>query len=311
MRLHRLKRLFVGAPIPTAQSRHERLGKAAGLAIFASDPLSSNAYATEEILHVLILAGAVALSYSLPVAVAIAALILIVISSYRQTIRAYPGGGGAYIVAKDNLGTFPSLVAGAALLTDYVLTVAVSVAAGVAAATSAIPELFPYRVIICVAVVIAISLANLRGVRESGQVFAIPTYFFVVSILGMVVYGLGSATFGRLPAQPYEPHPPGLEETDPERTHRLEKRWGRWGLGIPLIVLTSPCRSLLGPLLEHIDKLQQKGGENDVVTIVLPEFIPARWWQQLLHNQTALLIKGALLFHKNVVVTDVPYHLKH
>jgi Amino acid permease len=100
-------------------------------------------------------------------------------------------------------------------------------------------------------------------------------------------------------------------EIDPERTHRLEERWGKWGLGIPLIVLTSPYRSLLGPLLDYIDQLREKRGDDHVVTIVLPEFIPARWWQQLMHNQTALLIKGQLLFRKNVVVTDVPYHLKH
>src|SRR6185295_9519486 len=125
--------------------------------------------------RVLILAGPAALSYSLPIALAIAALILSVIASYRQTIPAYPHGGGAYIVAKDNLGMFPSLVAGSALLTDYVLTVAVSVAAGVAAVTSAIPELFPFRVALCVGAVVVISLANLRGVRESGRFFAVPT----------------------------------------------------------------------------------------------------------------------------------------
>jgi hypothetical protein len=100
-------------------------------------------------------------------------------------------------------------------------------------------------------------------------------------------------------------------ETDPERTHRLEQRWGKWGMGVPLVVLNSPYRSVLGPLMDYIDQLQRHRGANHVVTIVLPEFIPARWWQQLLHNQTALLIKGQLLFHKNVVVTDVPYHLKH
>ena len=607
MRLHRLKRLFVGTPLPTAQSRHERLGKATALAVFASDPLSSVAYATEEILLVLILAGTVALSYSLPIGVGIAALILIVVSSYRQTIQAYPHGGGAYIVTKDNLGTFPSLVAAGALLIDYVLTVAVSVAAGIAALTSALPALIPYRVPLCVLTVALVAVANLRGIRESGKLFAAPTYLFVASILGMVAYGTAGAVFNLLPEAPYEPHPPGLEgvglflflrafsagctaltgieavsdgipafkppeahnarivmgwlgaisvtmflgitylaydfgivpggdetvvskiarrifgdglpyfeiqavtmlilllaantsfadfprlafflardrfiprqfgtqgdrlvfsngililgglailllvvfagdthallplyalgvfvsftlsqtsmvrrwlrqreeswwwrvwisaigaavtgivlltiavtkfmdgawivvllvpilvtaflavrrhydevagqlslegfappspmtntvlvlvgdlhrgvvkavqyaqslspaakavyvETDPERTHRLEERWGKWGLGIPLIVLTSPYRSLLGPLLEYIDKLQEKSGENHVVTIVLPEFIPARWWQQLLHNQTALLIKGSLLFHKNVVVTDVPYHLRH
>src|SRR5256885_5858514 len=131
VRLSRLKRLFLGSPLPTAQSRHERLGRSTALAVFASDALSSVAYATEEILLVLILAGTIALSYSIPIGIAIAVLIAIVVSSYRQTIRAYPQGGGAYIVSKDNLGVPAGLVAGAALLIDYVLTVAVSVAAGI------------------------------------------------------------------------------------------------------------------------------------------------------------------------------------
>ncbi len=609
VRLHRLKRLFVGSPLPTAQQRHERLGKATALAVFASDALSSVAYATEEILLVLVLAGSVALSYSLPIGIAIALLIGIVVSSYRQTIRAYPRGGGAYIVTKDNLGVLPGLVAAAALLIDYVLTVAVSVAAGVAALTSAAPALFRYRVWLCVLAVTGVALANLRGIRESGKLFAAPTYLFIGSLLGLVVYGALGALFDWIPEEPYKPHPPGLEgiglflilrafaggcaaltgveavsdgvpafkppeahnarivltwlggilitlflgitflaydlgisprhhetvvsqlarrifgggplwplyyeiqavtmlilllaantsfadfprlsfflardrfiprqlgtqgdrlvfsngililgglaavllvifrgdthaliplyavgvfisftlsqasmvrrwvrfreegwwwrawfngvgalvtgvvmitlavakfaegawivvllipalviafmsvyrhyeevagqlslegfqapsitnsvlvlvgdlhrgvvkavqyaqslspsakavyvEIDPERTHRLEEKWGKWGMGVPLIVLTSPYRSLLGPLLEYIDHLQEKGGENHIVTIVVPEFIPARWWQQLLHNQTALLIKGQLLFRKNVVVTDVPYHLRH
>ena len=198
-------------PLPTAQSRHERLGKAAGLAIFASDPLSSNAYATEAILLVLIMAGSAALSYSLPIGFGIAALILIVITSYRQTIRAYPRGGGAYIVAKDNLGVFPALVAGAALLIDYVLTVAVSVTAGIEAVTSAVPAVFPYRVWLCLGAVVIITIANLRGVRESGNIFAAPTYLFVISILGMVAWGLIGTTLGRMEEAPYEPHPPGLE----------------------------------------------------------------------------------------------------
>jgi len=163
VRLHRLKRLFVGTPLPTAQSRHERLGKATALAVFASDALSSVAYATEEILLVLVLAGSAALSYLLPIGLTICVLIAIVISSYRQTIRAYPHGGGAYIVTKDNLGVVPGLVAGAALLIDYVLTVAVSVAAGMAALTSAVPVLFRYRVILCIAAVALIAVANLRG----------------------------------------------------------------------------------------------------------------------------------------------------
>jgi amino acid transporter len=606
VRLHRLKQVLVGTPIPTAQQRHERLGKATALAIFASDALSSVAYATEEILLVLALAGAAALSYSVPIAIGIAILIAIVVTSYRQTITAYPQGGGAYIVTKDNLGTYPSLVAAAALLTDYVLTVAVSVAAGVAAVTSAVPALFPFRVWLCVLGVGMIAVANLRGIRESGQLFAAPTYLFIVSILGMIGYGALGALFDFLPEAPYEQHAPGLEgislflflrafgqgctaltgveavsdgvpafrapearnactvltwlgvilivmflgitylaydfgmmpkeretlvsqlarrifgdgvlyyeiqlvtvlilllaantsfadfprltyflardrfvprqfqnqgdrlvfsngililaglaitlvvgfggnthaliplyavgvfisftlsqssmvrrwvrlrspgwtwratinavgalatgivlltiattkfldgawvvvalipafvavfmtihrhydvvarqlsleeftppapightvlvlvgdlqrsvvkaihyaqllspnakavyvETDPERTRRLEEKWGKWGMGAPLIVLTSPYRSLMGPLLDYIDHLQERD-PNHVVTIVLPEFIPARWWQHLLHNQTALLIKGALLFRKNVIVTDVPYHLTH
>jgi amino acid transporter len=606
VRLHRLKRVFVGSPLPTAQQRHERLDKTTALATFASDALSSVAYATEEILLVLVLAGTGALSYSLPIGIAIAILIAIVVSSYRQTIRAYPQGGGAYIVTKDNLGVVPGLLAAAALLIDYVLTVAVSVAAGVAAVTSALPALFGYRVWICIAAVATVAVANLRGIRESGKIFAAPTYLFVTSLLSLVVYGAAATLLDLVPEAPYQPHAPGLEgiglflllrafasgcaaltgveavsdgvpafkppeahnarivltwlggilivlflgitflaydlgivprehetvvsqlarrifgtnvlyyeiqavtmlilllaantsfadfprlsfflardrfiprqfgnqgdrlvfsngivilgglaalllvifrgethaliplyavgvfisftlsqasmvrrwlrmkeegwwwrtwvngigavvtgtvmltiavtkfthgawivvllipslvmvflivhrhydevagqlslegfsappttnsvlvlvgdlhrgvvkaiqyaqalsptakavyvETDPERTHRLEERWSKWGLGVPLIVLTSPYRSLLGPLLEYIDHLQEKGGENHIVTIVIPEFIPARWWQQLLHNQTALLVKGQLLFRKNVVVTDVPYHLKH
>src|SRR5574341_2600733 len=158
MRLTVLKRLLVGPPMSLSQARHERLGKAVALAVFASDPLSSVAYATAEILFVLILAGSAALSYALPIGIGIAALILIVITSYRQTIRAYPQGGGAYIVAKDNIGVLPALLAAAALLIDYVLTGAVSVAAGVAAVTSAVPELFPYRVWLCLLAVVGIAV---------------------------------------------------------------------------------------------------------------------------------------------------------
>ena len=603
---HRLKRLLVGTPLPTAQARHERLGKATALAVFASDALSSVAYATEEILLVLMGAGAIALSYSLPIGIGIAVLIAIVVSSYRQTILAYPQGGGAYVVSKDNLGTVPGLVAAAALMIDYVLTVAVSIAAGMAAVTSAVPGLYRYRVWLCVLGVVAVAVANLRGIRESGKIFAAPTYLFIASLFALVIYGSLGAIFDFIGEAPYPPHPPGLEgvglflilrafaagcaaltgveavsdgvpalkppeahnarvvlawlgvilitlflgityltndfgirpradetlisqlarhvfgggvayyeiqlvtmlilllaantsfadfprlafflardrfiprqfgtqgdrlvfsngivilgglaalllvlfsgdthaliplyavgvfisftlsqssmvrrwlrlrsegwwwrvaingvgaavtglvmltiavtkfshgawivlllipllvivfliirrhyedvsaqlsledftppppmtntvlvlvgdlhkgivravqyaqtlspsakavyvETDPERTRRLEERWVKWGLGAPLIVLNSPYRSLLGPLTDYIEQLQRQGGPNHVVTIVLPEFIPARWWQQILHNQTALLIKGQLLFRRNVVLTDVPHHLR-
>ena len=606
MRLHVLKRLFVGSPLLTAQARHERLGKATGLAVFSSDALSSVAYATEEILLVLVLAGTAAVSYSIPVGAAIALLILVVVSSYRQTILAYPQGGGAYIVAKDNLGTLPSLVAGGALLIDYVLTVAVSVAAGVAALTSAVPALFGHRVLLGVLFIAGIAVANLRGIRESGKLFSAPTYLFIVSFVGMLGYGfirwflgweeipaappavsagsvglttflvlrafssgcaaltgveavsdgvpafkppesknarivlawlgaalvtlfmgitflarhysvtprleetvvsqlarqifgggpiyyviqavtmlilvlaantsfadfprlsyflardgfiprqfanrgdrlvfsngililgglaallivifggdthaliplyavgvfvsftlsqasmvrrwlgrreegwwwrwwvnaVGAATTGlvmlviaatkfthgawivvllipllvmgflivhrhyrevarQLSLEGYGGPPPirhtvlvmvgdlhkgvvqALQyaktlspdakavyvELDPDRTRKLEEKWGKWGCGLPLVVLSSPYRSLLGPFSEYIDHLQSQGGHH-IVTIIIPEFIPARWWQHLMHNQTAFLIKGALLFRKNVIVTNVAYHLE-
>jgi amino acid transporter len=608
MRLALLKRVLVGPPMPLAQARHERLSKTVALAVFASDPLSSVAYATEEILIILFLAGHAALSYSMPIATGIATLLGIVVISYRQTVAAYPSGGGAYLVAKDNIGQYPALVAAAALLTDYVLTVSVSVAAGVAALTSAMPALLPYQVTLCVFSIAGIALANLRGVRESGKLFAAPTYFFVVSILGLVGYGLLATTFGWLTEAPYEPHLPGLEgiglflflrayaagctaltgveavsngvaalkppegrnaqtvmtalgilsitmflgitylayhlgivpggdetvvskiarrvfgggvlyycvqvatllilvlaantsyadfprlssilardrfvprqfanlgerlvfsngiiilsafaillvivfagdthsllplyaigvfisftlsqsgmvlrwlrlkergwrwrvwvngvgaaatfvvmltlaitkfsegawivvlvipvlvaifrtmhrhyedvaeqlsleglagppelrhtvlivvgdlhrgvvravqyaktlaaphvavravfvETDPAKTAKLEEKWARWGLSVPLVILNSPYRSLLRPFVDYLDGLQSQG-DDQIVTVVIPEFLPSKWWQHILHNQTALLIKGALLFRKNTVVADVPYRLK-
>ena len=194
-----LKRFLVGSPIRTERLVHERLTKKIALAIFSSDALSSTAYATEQIL--LVLAAAYfatqgqAFSKVIPISLAIAALLVIVAISYRQTIFAYPSGGGAYIVAKENLGTLPGLVAGASLLVDYVLTVSVSVAAGVEAITSAavgtrFAWLDGHRVLICLAFIALITIANLRGVRESGSVFAAPSYAFVFSFLFMIAWGL-------------------------------------------------------------------------------------------------------------------------
>ncbi len=609
MHVQRLKRLLLGNPIPTALARHERLGRITGLAIFASDALSSVAYATEAILLILILAGTAALPTSVPIAVGIAVLILIVVTSYRQAILAYPQGGGAYVVTRENLGRYPSLVAGAALLIDYVLTVAVSVAAGIAAITSAVPALYPSRVLLCVLGVILIAVANLRGVRESGRLFAAPTYLFIGAYLVMIgwgallwlrgevptgidpagggilgaqeltvflalrafasgcaaltgieavsdgvpafrppeaqnaravlvalgviltvlflgitflgnafdvlpvegetinsqlarrifgasalyyvvqgvttlilvlaantsfadfprlawfmardrflprqfanrgdrlaysngiiilailsalllvlfrgdthaliplyavgvflsftlkqsamvrywlrkrgagwlsgvgIQGVGAAATGLVmliiatskfthgawivivlipmliagflaihrhydevarqlsiegsdPERPPAPLTvlvligdihrgvlPALDyaralspsaravyvELDPDATRRLEDRWGKWGNRMPLVVLRSPYRSVVGPFLEYLDHLKQHA-PGHLITIILPEFVPGRWWQHLLHNQTALLIKGALLFRKGIIVTDVPYHLKH
>lgn len=191
-----LRRVLIGTPLPTERIIHERLGKAQALAVLSSDALSSVAYATEEILLVLVLAGSGGLSLSLPIALLIAALLLIVASSYYQTVHAYPTGGGAYIVARENLGTLPSLLAGGALLTGYVLTVAVSVSAGAAAITSALPALYPWRVALALAAVAFVTLVNLRGVRESARVFAVPTYFFILTMFLLIVTGLVRLLFG-------------------------------------------------------------------------------------------------------------------
>lgn len=185
-----LKRWLVGNPIKTAQAAHERLSKSLALAIFSSNSISSVAYATEEILLVLILAGTAALAWSIPVSLAILFLVIVLTISYRQIIYEYPEGGGAYIVARSNLGEMPALIAAAALMIDYVLTVAVSVAAGVAAITSAIPELFAHREALGLISIVFIVVVNLRGTRESGKFFAIPTYFAIGALGLMVLMGM-------------------------------------------------------------------------------------------------------------------------
>ena len=607
------KQLLVGKPIPSHLAHHERLTKVTGLAVLSSDPLSSVAYATEETVRTLMLAGAGALALSVPIGVVIAFLLLVVAFSYRQTIHAYPSGGGAYIVARENLGVGPGLVAGSALLVDYVMTVAVSVAAGVAALVSAVPRLQTDRVWLSLGFIAVIAVGNLRGLRESGRIFAVPTYFFLATILGLIVAGAFRAVTGGIapiePAGtptpsgvaalstflvlrafangctamtgveavsngvpafkppeaknaaitlvimaglcvtmfmgitllahayhvvPLEESAPGYEtvvsqlargvfggrgalyyavqaatmlilvlaantafqdfprlasilardrflprqfmnqgdrlafsngivvlsmlagllivafggdthaliplyrvgvgisfslsqggmvmkwrrergpgwrghalvnfvgavlttlvlvvvtltkftegawiivflipvlvlwfrsihkhylgvgaqltlqgwvpeprrqntvlvpiggvhravitalqyartlspdvravyvDVDPRATDEVRKLWGEWGQGIPLVVLESPYRSLMEPLLEYIEQVDEER-PDDFVTILLPEFVPARWWHHLLHNQRALLIKGALLFKPHIVVTSVPFHLR-
>jgi amino acid transporter len=189
-----LKRTLVGNPISSEQAQHERLNKKTALAVFSSDALSSVAYSTEAILLVLLAAGSIAIGYLVPIVIGITILLAILTLSYRQTIHAYPSGGGAYIVAKDNLGTQPGLIAGASLLIDYILTVAVSVSAGVAAITSAaqgtrLDLLHEHRVALCIFIVVFIALINLRGVRESGAIFAGPTYLFIFSMLALISVG--------------------------------------------------------------------------------------------------------------------------
>jgi len=191
-----VKRWLLGQPLATSRASEERLSNPVALAIFSSDPLSSVAYATEEILLVLVLAGTAAIHYSIGISLVIVALVAILAASYRQTIFAYPTGGGAYVVAKSNLGEFPGLVAAAALMIDYVLTVAVSVAAGIAAVTSAVPALHPHRVALGLTAITLLTVINLRGVRESGKIFALPTYFFVGGLGLVIVAGLGRAFFG-------------------------------------------------------------------------------------------------------------------
>jgi len=186
----RVKNFFLGDPLHNEESRHQRLSNPIALAVFSSDAISSVAYATGEIVLVLALAGSTYLHLAWPISAAIAVLLVIVAISYRQTIRAYPGGGGSYIVAKENLGDTAGLIAGASLLVDYVLTVAVSISAGTAAITSAFPKLVPFRVEIALALILLLAVGNLRGVKESGAVFSVPTFLFIGMIGLTIVYGL-------------------------------------------------------------------------------------------------------------------------
>lgn len=217
-----VRRTLIGRRIPSDLEAHERVGVVKGLAVFASDNISSSAYATEEIMRVLVLAGAGALALTMPFTIGIVAVLAVVVVSYQQTIRAYPTGGGSYTVASDNLGRLPGLVAAGALLTDYVLTVAVSIAAGVAALTSIFPGLFDYRVPLGVAFIGLLWLGNLRGIRESAGIFALPTYAYLVGILALLVYGGWLLVTGAMPA--YAP-PPGWVEAH-----------GTEGLGLLLLL---------------------------------------------------------------------------
>ena len=248
-----LKRILLGDPLTSSQAPHQRISKVVALAVFSSDALSSVAYATEEILLGLAAGGLAALQYGMPVAACVAGLLVVVAISYRQTVHAYPSGGGSYIVAKENLGEGPGLVAAASLLIDYLLTVAVSMASGVAAITSAFPNLYEHRVIIGVALVAGITLANLRGIRESGAIFAPPTYFFIFSLGALILVGIFRTQFLGLPAV----HPAAFPATEP--------------IGILLLLraFASGCAALTGveAISNAVPAFREPESRNAAVTL--------------------------------------------
>jgi amino acid transporter len=258
--LLRIKHFLIGAPLATAAAPHERLNKIRALAVFSSDALSSVAYATEETMKVLILAGLGALSLTLPVSLSIALLLAIVAFSYRQTILAYPNGGGSYIVASDNLGRMAGLVAAAALMIDYVLTVAVSIAAGVDAITSAFPMLLPFHVWIGVLATIILTLGNLRGRRESGTIFAIPTYVFIFALYGLIVYGVFQILFGHLSYSAAVPPPA------PSRT---------LGLLLVLTAFAQGCSAMTGTeaISNGVPAFKEPAARNARTTLLWMAFV--------------------------------------
>ncbi len=235
----RLRRALIGAPLPTSAHAEERFNNAEALAILSSDALSSVAYATQEIVLVLGLAGAAALQFTLPITGLIVGLMVIVAISYRQTIKAYPHGGGSYRVSLDNLGKLPGLMAGASLSIDYVLTVAVSVAAGIAALTSYFPGLEPYRVLLCLVAVLLVMVANLRGVRSSAQILSVPTYLFMGVVFTLLIGGAVKAGLGQLPHIGLEAQTAVLEEAH---------HHGLFAIGPVLLMraFSSGCAALTG-----------------------------------------------------------------
>jgi len=252
-----VKRALIGRPIASEHAIHERLTKVKALAVLSSDALSSVAYATEQTLGILVLAGAAAFGYVLPISLAIVGLLAIVAISYRQTIYAYPSGGGSYIVAKENLGTLPGLVAAGSLLIDYVLTVSVSVSAGVLAVVSAFPSTATYTVPMGVLFILLIMLGNLRGVRESGTIFAIPTYIFVFGTLALIAIGLVRVFTGD----------PAATSTPRDALHATE------GIGLFLVLraFTSGCTALTGveAISNGIPAFKKPESKNAATTLIV------------------------------------------
>ena len=261
-----LKRLLVGRPLATHEQEHQRLPKTVALATFSSDPISSTAYATEEILFVTA-AGASSLALGLtklvPMSIAVALLLIIVVTSYRQTIHAYPGGGGSYVVSRENLGRMPSLVAGASLLVDYILTVAVSVSAGVAAVLS-LPQfhdLTEHRVLICLGFVLLLTLGNLRGIKESGKIFAAPTYIYIGVLALLVGIGLFREFFGDIGRVPF----------DHERAEGIKELGGSLSLFIILRGFSSGAVALSGieALADGVPAFRKPEAKNASTTLLV------------------------------------------
>lgn len=235
------KRLLVGRPLSSAEQQHQRLPESIALSTFSSDPISSTAYATKEILFVTAVGGsslALGLSKLVPMSLAVVVLLTLVLASYRQTLFAYPSGGGSYIVSRENLGEYPSLVAGASLLVDYVLTAAVSISAGVAAIISlpAFRGLADQRVGVCLGFIALLTAANLRGLKESGRLFATPTYVYIVTLGTLLVVGLGRSFFGGL----------GPVHFDPEAFEGNRQAGGTLGLFLILRGFSSGAVALTG-----------------------------------------------------------------
>ena len=260
-----IKRLLVGRPLATSEQEHQRIPKVIALAVFSSDAISSTAYAAEQILFVTAVGGsslALGLKTLVPIAVAVAILLAIVVTSYRQTIFAYPSGGGSYVVSRENLGDKPAMLAGASLLVDYILTVAVSISAGVAALIS-IPSLRGLaneRVLLCLVMVAVITIANLRGIKESGRIFAVPTYIYIIILTVLVVWGLGRVYFGHIGQIPPDAHP----------FHGMKLIGGQLGLFIILKGFSSGAVALTGveAISNGVPAFQKPESKNAATTLV-------------------------------------------
>ncbi len=259
------RNFLIGRPLSTADAPHQTIGKTLGLAVFSSDAMSSVAYAPQEMLMILAAAGVGAFGISVPLALGICGLLIILTLSYEQTIHAYPNGGGSFIVARDNLGKFPALTAAAALLSDYILTVAVSISSGVAQLISAYPALYPHRVIIAVALVLFVMLINLRGVKESGVTFAIPTYFFLVMMFLTIIIGAVRFFAGTL----------GLVDLPPQDIMEVHKTIAPITIFLVLKAFSSGTTALTGveAISDGITAFREPRSKNAGTTLIMMAFI--------------------------------------